>query len=82
MLQHRKDVEEIIEERKYLREMESQKELEELSKQHELTKAAQEIIAQERLKLIREHAPKLGKFLSERVANTEEEAKLIKMYLH
>merc|ERR1711933_696532 len=63
MMQYKKDVQDIMNERKRLKEMEKKKEaeLDEFKKMDE--KMIQEIIQKERLRLIQEHAPKLKQFL-------------------
>merc|ERR1711933_570665 len=72
MIQHKKDVQDIMNERKRLKEMEQKKEaeLDEAVKKDD--KLRQEIIQKERLRLIEEHAPKLKHFLNTKLATNQE----------
>jgi len=81
MIQHKKDVQDIINERKRLKEMEKEKEaqMDECAKLDEKMRA--DIIQKERLRLIEEHAPKLKHFLNTKLATNQEEMDLIQQYI-
>merc|ERR1712244_17277 len=81
MMQYKKDVEDIIEERKRLKEMEKENQLKYDQNEKQNEQIRQEIIKKERLRLIKEHAPKLKHFLSTKMATNEEELELIKKYI-
>merc|ERR1719229_169052 len=77
MIQYKKDVQDIINERKRLKEMEAVKEaeLDKLAAMDDKVRA--DIIQKEKLRLIQEHAPKLKHFLNTKLATNQEEMDLI-----
>merc|ERR1712228_250093 len=81
MIQHKKDVQDIMIERLRLKEMEKKKEeeMDQAAKMDEKVRA--DIIQQERLRLIQEHAPKLKHFLNTKLATNQEEMDLIQQYI-
>merc|ERR1712129_604817 len=64
MIQYKKDVQDIINERKRLKEMEAEKEAELDQRAVMDDKVRADIIQKEKLRLIQEHAPKLKHFLN------------------
>ena len=81
MIKYKKDVQDIIEERKRLKEIEKENENTMNIQNEQFNKLREEIIRKERLRLIAEHAPKLKQFLSSRIANNEDELEIIKQYI-
>merc|ERR1712129_288650 len=81
MIQYKKDVQDIINERKRLKEMEEAAEAE-LDKRASMDeKVRADIIQKEMLRLIQEHAPKLKHFLNTKLATNQEELDIITQYM-
>merc|ERR1712204_152272 len=81
MIQYKKDVQDIINERKRLKEMEEAAEAE-LDKRASMDeKVREDIIQKEMLRLIQEHAPKLKHFLNTKLATNQEELDIITQYM-
>ncbi|ETN99612.1 hypothetical protein RFI_37857 [Reticulomyxa filosa] len=80
-MQYRKEVEKVMEEKRKLRELETEINKEEKEKIQTQEKLAKELVEQERLNLLKIHAPILGKYLTQRMAKNENELKIIQQYV-
>jgi hypothetical protein len=81
MIKYKKDVEDIIGERQQLRLREELIERQLNAQQVTIEEERKQIIERERIRLLKEHAPLLGKFLNLRIANNQQETQIIEQYL-